>query len=114
MDACSQHYYGTTCIKILKSLGLIINIYDRRIANCIIDNNQFKIARYVNDDKVSQAEEKINTKRIIKISVHTCELLVLRGTKHKFLVMEAEFLKMEKYRFYEVLHQRIHHIIRKL
>ena len=47
--------------KTLKSVGLIINTYDRCIASSIMYNKQFTISCYVNDNKMSHVEGKLKT-----------------------------------------------------
>ena len=64
--------------KTLKSLGFIINPYDRCIKNSVIDSKHFTIAWYANVNKVSQVEEKVNTKIIGKIAEHFGEIIVSR------------------------------------
>ena len=72
----------------LKPQGLVINPYDRRISNRNIQDKQCKISWYVDDNKVSYVDEKLNTKQIGTISEHFGNLKVSRGKKHKFLGMD--------------------------
>ena len=74
--------------KTLKSLGFIINTFERCIASSVIDAKQCKISWYVDDNKVSHVEEKVNTKITEKIVEHFGELTVSRGAKHKLLGMD--------------------------
>ena len=56
--------------KTLKYIGFIINRYYICITNIVIDNNQFTMTWYVDNNKVSQVEEKLNTKTIENIPKH--------------------------------------------
>ena len=78
--------------KTLKSPGFLINPYDRYIANSTIQYNQFTIAWYVDNNKVSHVDEEVNTRIIEKISERFGNLTVSREKKHKFLGMDIEFL----------------------
>ena len=69
------------------------------MANSIIDKKQWKIAWYVADNKDSQVEKHFNTKIISKIAKQFSELIVSRGTNHKLLGMEIEFLEHRKVSF---------------
>ena len=71
----------------LNLLGFIINPSDKHIANNIIDNNKFAIAWYVDDNKVSHVQEKLNTKIIGKKAKQFGELTLLRDTKNKLFGM---------------------------
>ena len=61
-------------------------------ANITNKYKQCTILWYIDDIKVSQVVEKVNTNVIEKISEHFGNLTVSRGKKHKFLGMEIEFL----------------------
>ena len=76
----------------LKLQGLLINLYDRCIANSIIKCKQRKITWYVDNKKVSHVDKEVNTKVIETISEHFGNLTLSRGKKHKFLWIEIEFL----------------------
>ena len=78
-----------------KYLGLIIKLYNICIANSFIEENQCKITWYFNGIKVSQVQEKVNTKIIEKIAEHFDEL-ALSQKEHKCLVMGIEFLENGK------------------
>ena len=54
--------------KTLKSQDFLINPYDRCIENSTIQDKLFKITWYVDDNKVSHVDEKVNTKVIETIS----------------------------------------------
>ena len=76
----------------LKLQGLLINPYDRCMANIIIKYKQRKITWYVDNKKVSHVDKEVNTKVIETISEHFGNLTLSRGKKHKFLGMDIEFL----------------------
>ena len=59
---------------------------------------------YVDNNKVSQVEEKLNTKIIENIPKHFGGLTVQREKKYIF-GMDIEFWKTESYCFDERLHQ---------
>ena len=82
--------------KLSKSLGLIINPYERFIANSVIYGKPCKIAWYADGNKVSHVEEKVNIKITEKIDKHFGKISVLRGTKHKLLGIDIEFLENGK------------------
>ena len=82
--------------KTLKPQVFLINPYDRCIANSTIQDKQCTIAWYVDDNKVSQVDEEVNTKVVEIISEHFGNLAVSRGKKHKFLVMYIELLADSK------------------
>ena len=69
----------------LRSQGLMINPYYRWVANSTIQDKQCTIAWYVDNNKVSQVDEEVNTKIIETISEHFDKLTVSRENKHKFL-----------------------------
>ena len=52
--------------KTIKSQGLLINPYDRFIANITIQDKQCTIMWYVDNNKVSHIDEEVNTKVIEK------------------------------------------------
>ena len=66
--------------------------YYRCIESRTIRYNQFTIACYVEDNKVSHVDEEVNTKVIETIAEKFGNLKVSRGKKDKFLVMDKEFL----------------------
>ena len=78
--------------KTLKPQGLLINPYDRCIANSTNKDEQCIISWYVDDNKVSHVDKEVNIKVIGTIAEHFGNLTVSRGKKHKFLGMEIYFL----------------------
>ena len=55
--------YGLN-LKTLKSQVLLVNPYDRCIANSTIQDKQCTLAWYIDDNKVSHGDEEVNTKVI--------------------------------------------------
>ncbi len=68
-------------------MGFEINPYDRCVANKMIDGKQCTILWYVDDNKVSHMDPKVNTDIIDKISEHFGDLTIVRGKVHDFLGM---------------------------
>ena len=64
--------------KPLKLHGFLINTYDRCIENSTIQDKQCTIVWYVDDKKVSNVDEEVNTKVIETISYHFGNLTVSR------------------------------------
>ena len=62
----------------------MVNPRDRFIANSTIDNIQFKIALYVDKNKVSHIDEHVNTRIIEAKEEHFGELTVSRGKSTSF------------------------------
>ena len=67
-------YYLYT--KTLKSHGLVLNTYDRCIANSTIDGKQFTISWYVDKIKLSRIYEGVNTRIIETIAENFGEITV--------------------------------------
>ena len=59
----------------LKVLGFITNPYNQYILNKIINGKQCKICWYVDDNKVSHVDSKVNTMVIAAIAKHFGGLL---------------------------------------
>ena len=78
--------------KNLKSHRFVVNPYDRCIENRTIKGKQYTIALYVDNNKVSNIDEKVTTKIIEKISEYFVNLTVSMGKKNKFLGIYIEFL----------------------
>ena len=76
----------------MKYHGFAVNKFGTCIANIIIYDNKCTIAWYVDDNKVSNVEEDMNTKAIETIAKRFGELTVSIGKKYKFLVIGIEFL----------------------
>ena len=73
-----------------------MNPYYRYIENIIVDEKQFKIAWYVDNNKASHVEKKVNTKRTRKISEHFGRITVSRGTENQLLGMYIYFRKQKR------------------
>ena len=69
----------------LKEMGFEIIPYDSCIANKIIDKKQFTIAWYVDDMKISHANQDEVNQIIQDIERKFGKMSVTRGHKHKFL-----------------------------
>ena len=63
----------------MKSQGLLINTYDRCIANSIIQDKKCTIKWYVDNNKVSHVDEEVNTNIIETIAEHFGNLKLSRG-----------------------------------
>ena len=77
--------------KTLKSLGFLINPYDRCIANITIKYKQYTISCYVDNNKISNNDEELHTTVIETIVEHYGNISISRGKKHKFLVTDEYF-----------------------
>ena len=84
---CSDIYSET-----LNSHRFIASPYTRCIANRTIKSNKWTISWYVQDNKVSNTDEEVNTKVIETVSNNSVNFVVSRKKKHKFLGMYIEFL----------------------
>ena len=72
-------YYNT-----LKSQGVVVNPYDRYIANSPIDGKQCTIAWYVDYNKVSHIVEHVSTRIVKAILENLGELMLFRGGSTSF------------------------------
>ena len=61
------------------------------IAYITIKYKQYIIACYVDNNKISNNDEELNTKVIEKIVEHYGNISVSRGKKHKLLVTDEDF-----------------------
>ena len=71
---------------------MAVNPYDRCISNSTIKVRQCTITWYVDNTKVSQIDEELNTKAIETTAKNIGNLVVPRGKKHEFLGMHIKFL----------------------
>ena len=78
--------------KTLKLQGLVVNPYHRCIESSRIDNKQCAISWYVDSNKSSHVDEHVNTRIIEAAADFFCGITVLRGSKHRFLEIDIEFL----------------------
>jgi len=72
-------------------MGFEINPYASCIANKIIDKKQFTIAWYVDDMKISHANQDEVNQIIQDIERKFGKMSVTRGHKHKFLGVDINF-----------------------
>ena len=75
----------------LVKLGFQLNPYDACIKNAVIKGTLFTICWYVDDNKLSHADD--STDVIAKIEFKFGKLTVTYGCKHQFLRMEIIFNK---------------------
>ena len=84
----------------LSKEGLIINQYNKCVANKIINRKQCIILWYADDNKISRKDPKVVTKVINIIKRHFGELTVTRRKVHRFLgmnitIIEDKMLKID-------------------
>ena len=84
--------YSTTLVK----MGFEINPYDKCVANKIIDDSQCTICWYVDDNKVSHLDDKVNDSIVDAIEKKFGKLARTTGKKHTFLGMDIEFIGDKK------------------
>jgi hypothetical protein len=80
--------YSTT----LKDMGFEINPYDRCTANKDIDGKQCTMCWYVDDNKISHVDDKVNDMIVDKVEKKFGKLAGSKGKKHTFLGMDIEFI----------------------
>ena len=71
----------------LEKDGYKVNPYNRCVANKEIDGNQCSIVWYVDDNKISHVNEKVDTREMDKLSEHFGNLSIQRGNSFDFLGM---------------------------
>jgi hypothetical protein len=76
----------------LQGDGFDLNPYDTCVANKIIDGKQCTIAWYVDDNKLSHADDNVVTNIIETIEGRFGKMTVTRGKDHVFLEMDISFL----------------------
>lgn len=84
-------FTGTLC-----GMGFELNPYDRCVANKTIDGSQCTVGWYVDDNKVSHVDDKVNTKIVNAIEEHFGKLARTTGDKHTFLGMDVEMISKGK------------------
>jgi hypothetical protein len=77
----------------LVEMGFELNPYDACVANKVVDGKQCTIVWYVDDNKISHVDSKVNTEVIQRIEERFGKMTVTRGKKHVFLGMEIEYLE---------------------
>ena len=66
----------------LKNMGFSLNPYDLCVANATINEIQCTIVWYVDDNKISHKEEKVNTEVITAVEKRFGKLDIWRGKSH--------------------------------
>ena len=84
-------FTGTLC-----GMGFTLNPYDRCVANKMINGNQCRVGWYVDDNKVSHVDDKVNTKIVDAIEERFGKLARTTGSKHTFLKMDVEMISKGK------------------
>jgi hypothetical protein len=72
-------------------MGFKLNPYDTCIANKTTDKKQCTIAWYVDDTKISYADDNVVSHVIKRIKDRFGEMTVMRGKEHVFLGMNINF-----------------------
>jgi predicted metal-dependent peptidase len=72
-------------------MGFKLNDYDPCVANKVIDGKQCTIGWYVNDNKISHVDPKVNDEIVRKIEERFGKMTVTRGKEHVFLGMKINF-----------------------
>lgn len=75
----------------LKAMGFELNPHDPCIANCEIDGKQCTIAWYVDDTKISHANQDVVSRVTSQIEEHFGKMTVTRGKEHTFLGMNIKY-----------------------
>ena len=78
--------YSSTLVK----LGFEIHLYDKCFANKMINGKQYTIVFYIDDNKISHADENAVTNIIETLSSYFGELTESRGNNHDNLGMYIE------------------------
>ena len=73
----------------LKDLGFKVNPYDSCVANCDIEGSQCTIVWYVDDNKISHAEEEVITNHIQILEKYFGKFTITRGKTHSYLGMDV-------------------------
>ena len=63
----------------------VFNLYDLCVANKIIDGKQCTIYWYIDDNKISHADENFVTDVLEKMKEHFGDIKIYRGSSHVFL-----------------------------
>jgi len=77
-------------VEVIKEFGFIVNPYDECVANKMVNGNQFTICWYVDDLKLSHADENVVMKMIKRLENKFGKMTVSTGTKHTYLGVEFE------------------------
>ena len=78
--------------KELEAYGCMINPYDSRVANYMIESQQMTVTRHVENRKISHKDIYQTTKFAIYLSrIYGKKLAVQRGKVHDYLGMELDY-----------------------
>jgi hypothetical protein len=77
-------------------MGFEINPYDKCVANKVIEGTQYTVCWYVDDNKVSHANDDVNTMIADEVEKKFGKLARTTGAKHTFLGMDIELLGDKK------------------
>ena len=72
-------------------MGFVLNPYDPRIANCVIDGSHSTTAWYVDDTKISHKDPNVLTRVIDKLETLFGKMTVIRGREQDFLGMNIRY-----------------------
>jgi hypothetical protein len=75
----------------LQKMGYVLNDYDPCVANTTISSKQSTIAWFVDDNKISHEDGKVNSETIRIIEETFGKMTVTRGKKHVFLGMNVTY-----------------------
>ena len=81
---------------VLMGMGFMLNDYDLRLANKIINGKQSTIVWHVEDNKISQEDLDVVSKIIGKLEGHLGKLMVTHGKEHNYLGMKIRFIEGRK------------------
>ena len=91
MVALSLHCSGIISTT-LEGLGFEINPYDMCVANKVIEDTQFTIAFYVDDNKLSHKNPELISDIMNEAKIHFGGLSGVRGNKHNLLGMNIDIM----------------------
>ena len=78
-------------VSVLLDLGFVLNPYDSCVANCFFEGSQCTIGWYVDDMKISHANQDVVSHVIAQIEERFGKMTVTRGLQHNFLGMDITF-----------------------
>ncbi len=77
---------------VLLNMNFKINPYDQCVANATINGKQCTMTWYVDDNKLSHVDSKVNDEIIATIEKRFPGLVITRGKEHIFLGMKIKFI----------------------
>ena len=84
-------FTGTLC-----GMGFEVNPYDHCVANKMIKGSQCTVGWYIDNNKVSHINDKVNTMVVEAIEEKFGKLARTTGDKHTFLGMDVEMISKGK------------------